>query len=66
MISGLKWVNAGAAVGLCFLVYGAQKAIWKLDKLDMLDMKVRQSKRVAPSEPLLEKPQPVAAKGCTY
>src|SRR3989442_14802715 len=66
MISGLKWVNAGAAVGLCFLVYGAQKTIWKLDKLDMLDLKVRQSKQVAPSEPLLEKPQPVAAKGCTY
>ena len=33
MISGLKWVNAGAAVGLCFLVYGTQKKIWKLDMM---------------------------------
>jgi phosphatidylglycerophosphate synthase len=31
MISGLKWVNAGALVGLCLLVYNAQKRIWELD-----------------------------------
>ena len=31
MISGLKWVNAGAAVGLIFLIYGTQKKIWRLD-----------------------------------
>ncbi|MGH9930029.1 MAG: CDP-alcohol phosphatidyltransferase family protein [Pyrinomonadaceae bacterium] len=31
MISGLKWVNAGAAVGLIFLIYGTQKRIWRLD-----------------------------------
>jgi phosphatidylglycerophosphate synthase len=31
MISGLKWVNAGALVGLCLLVYKAQKRIWELD-----------------------------------
>src|SRR5258705_10524415 len=27
MISGLKWVNAGAAVGLCFLIYSTQMKI---------------------------------------
>ena len=31
MISGLKYVNAGAAVGLCLLVYQTHKQIWKLD-----------------------------------
>jgi len=31
MISGLKYVNAGALVGLCLMVYKAQKQIWKLD-----------------------------------
>jgi len=31
MISGLKWVNAGAAVGLIFLIYGTQKRIRRLD-----------------------------------
>ena len=31
MIGGLKWVNAGAAVGLCFLIYSTQKKIWALD-----------------------------------
>ena len=31
MISGLKFVNAGAVVGLCLMVYRAQKQIWKLD-----------------------------------
>jgi len=41
MISGLKWVNAGAAVGLVFLIYGTQKTIWELD------MKGRESERTA-------------------
>lgn len=31
MISGLKYVNAGAAVGLALLVYETHKKIWKLD-----------------------------------
>jgi archaetidylinositol phosphate synthase len=31
MISGLKYVNAGAVVGLCFVVYQTQKAIWQVD-----------------------------------
>lgn len=31
MISGLKYVNAGALVGLCFVVYQTQKTIWQLD-----------------------------------
>src|SRR2546430_13119343 len=31
MIGGLKWVNAGAAVGLCVLIYTTQKKIWRLD-----------------------------------
>ena len=39
MISGLKWVNAGAVVGLVFLIYGTHKRIWQLD------MKGRQAGR---------------------
>jgi phosphatidylglycerophosphate synthase len=31
MISGLKYVNAGALVGLVILVYRTQKKIWELD-----------------------------------
>jgi phosphatidylglycerophosphate synthase len=31
MVSGLKYVNAGALLGLCLLVYQAQKGIWDLD-----------------------------------
>ena len=31
VISGLKYVNAGAAVGLCLLVYQTHRQIWKLD-----------------------------------
>ncbi len=60
MISGLKWVNAGAAVGLVFLVYATQKKIWQID------MKGRREKRPESEEiPLLEKSY-VAAKECTY
>src|SRR5438309_4181472 len=31
MISGLKYVNAGAVVGLCLLVYKTHKKIWQFD-----------------------------------
>ena len=31
MISGLKYVNAGAVVGLCILIYNTQKKVWQLD-----------------------------------
>jgi hypothetical protein len=62
MIGGLKWVNAGAAVGLCFLVYKTQKKIWKLD---MLNMEARQPKQVVRAEPRWEKPY-VPAEECTY
>lgn len=58
MISGLKWVNAGAAVGLVFLIYGTQKKIWAQD------MKGRQLKQPVKAEPLLEKSY-VPIKECT-
>src|SRR6185503_15231465 len=57
MISGLKWVNAGAVVGLVFLIYGTQKRIWKLD------MKGRQTP-VKATQPI-EQPY-LPAKECTY
>jgi phosphatidylglycerophosphate synthase len=60
MIGGLKWVNAGAAVGLGFLIYGTQKKIWQLD------MKGRQPQQpLVKAETLLEKSY-VNAKECTY
>ena len=59
MISGLKWVNAGAALGLCVLIYTTQKKIWRLD------MRGRQPETVVTVNPRLEKPY-VAAKECTY
>jgi archaetidylinositol phosphate synthase len=59
MISGLKWVNAGAALGLCVLISTTQKKIWRLD------MRGRQSQTVVTVSPRLEKPY-VAAKECTY
>jgi archaetidylinositol phosphate synthase len=31
MVSGLKWVNAGAALGLAVMIYGTQKKIWRID-----------------------------------
>jgi len=31
MISGLKYVNAGAVAALCFVVYQTQKNIWQID-----------------------------------
>jgi phosphatidylglycerophosphate synthase len=45
MISGLKYVNAGAVVGLCLLVYRAQKQIWDLDmeqKAQILELESEQ------------------------
>ena len=59
MIGSLKWVNAGAAVGLCVLVYTTQKKIWRLD------MGVKDSPKVMTVKPRTEKPY-VAAKECTY
>ncbi|HKP45328.1 MAG TPA: CDP-alcohol phosphatidyltransferase family protein [Pyrinomonadaceae bacterium] len=49
MISGLKWVNAGAAVGLVFLIYSTHKKIWQLD------MKQRQASAVTPKTLPMEK-----------
>lgn len=64
MISGLKWVNTGAAVGLCFLIYGTQKKIWQLD------MESSRQELVVEAEPLLEQPlleKPyVPGNECTY
>ncbi len=31
MVSGLKYVNAGALIGLAYVVYQTQKRIWRLD-----------------------------------
>ena len=58
VISGLKWVNAGAAIGLVFLIYGTQKKIWKLD------MRGREPRKSPKTEPLLEKSY-VQVKECT-
>ena len=57
MISGLKWVNAGAAVGLVFLIYTTQKRIWRLD------MKGRES--TVKAEALAEQAY-APAEECTY
>lgn len=59
MIGGLKWVNAGAAFGLCVLVYTTQKKIWRLD------MGAQESKKVVTVKPRSEKSY-VAAEECTY
>ena len=58
MIGGLKWVNAGAVVGLVFLVYSTQKKIWQLD------MKNRREPAVEPELPI--KQPYVAVEECTY
>jgi phosphatidylglycerophosphate synthase len=57
MISGLKWVNAGALVGLVFLIYGNHKRIWRLD------MKGRAATVKSP-QPMEQAYLP--AKECTY
>jgi len=60
MISGLKWVNAGAVVGLVFLIYGTQRKIWALD------MKGRQPVKAVNTEPPLLEKSYVPVKECTY
>ncbi len=50
MVGGLKWVNAGAVVGLCVLVYTTQRKIWKLD------MESRRQEAITKSEFKLDKP----------
>ena len=57
MIGGLKWVNAGAVVGLCALIYTTQKKIWQLD---MNSRTQNQS-----SELRLDKPY-TAVEECTF
>lgn len=57
MIGGLKWVNAGAVVGLVFLVYTTQKKIWKLD----MEGREPSVKAAPPMEQTY-----VPAKECTY
>lgn len=65
MVSGLKWVNAGAAVGLCFLIYGTQKKIWQMDMEGRAMRQEEAPKPFVKAESLLEKPY-VTAKECTY
>jgi len=60
MISGLKWVNAGAIVGLVFLVYSTQKKIWQID------MAGRKKTPALKGEPLVLEKSYVPAKECTY
>src|SRR6478672_2243713 len=59
MISGLKWVNAGAVVGLCVLIYTTQKRIWQLD------MESRQANAIVKTELKLDKPY-TPAEECTF
>lgn len=59
MIGGLKWVNAGAVVGLCVLIYTTQKKIWQLD------METRQAGAPGKNEMKLDKPY-TPAEECTF
>ncbi len=59
MIGGLKWVNAGAVVGLCVLIYTTQKRIWQLD------MESRQTNAPLKTELKLDKPY-TPAEECTF
>ena len=59
MIGGLKWVNAGAVVGLCVLIYTTQKRIWQLD------MESRQANATVKTELKLDKPY-TPAEECTF
>jgi len=59
MIGGLKWVNAGAVVGLCVLIYSTQKRIWQLD------MASRRAQAGTKSELKLDKPY-TTAEECTF
>lgn len=54
MIGGLKWVNVGAAVGLCFMIYTTQKKIWQLD------MESRRQEAPVKSDLQLDKPYTAA------
>ncbi len=64
MIGGLRWVNTGAAVGLCFLIYGTQRKIWLLD-MESRKPKLRPEPQPLQVQPLLEKPY-VRGNQCTY
>jgi len=59
MIGGLKWVNAGAVVGLSVLIYSTQKRIWQLD------MASREPDATSKSELKLDKPY-TPAEECTF
>ena len=59
MIGGLKWVNAGAVVGLGVLIYTTQKRIWQLD------MESRQTNATVETELQFDKPY-TAAEECTF
>ena len=59
MIGGLKWVNAGAVVGLCVLIYTTQKRIWQLD------MESRQTTATVKTELKLDKAY-TPAEECTF
>jgi phosphatidylglycerophosphate synthase len=65
MLSGLKWVNAGAIVGLCFLIYTTQKKIWRMDMEGKELRLAEQPNAFRTTDPLLEKPY-VRIKECTY
>lgn len=70
MINGLKFVNAGAAVGLCFMIYFAQKNIWRLDMENKAaehaqPNELKRANRTLKPELRLEKPY-VNAKECIY
>jgi phosphatidylglycerophosphate synthase len=59
MIGGLKWVNAGAVVGLGVLIYTTQKRIWQLD------MESRQTTATVKTELKLDKPY-TPVEECTF
>jgi len=59
MIGGLKWVNAGAVLGLCVLIYTTQKRIWQLD------MESRQTATTVKTELKLDKPY-TPVEECTF
>jgi phosphatidylglycerophosphate synthase len=67
MTNGLKWVNGGAVVGLCFLIYSTQKQIWQLDMKGkgQAQKLAGGNRESSPTGLVLEKPY-VAAKECTY
>lgn len=59
MVGGLKWVNAGAVVGLCILIYTTQKKIWQID------MESRETNAPVKTELKLDKPY-TRAEECTF